>query len=52
MEQGTLEKGDGLNHYRDGYFRWNGPLFKESIVIHKGTNEILFRIMDEFMEIV
>ena len=52
MEQGTLEKGDGLSHYRDGYFRWNGPLFKERTVIHKGTTEVLFRIMDEFMEIV
>ncbi len=52
MEAGTLEKGDGSNHYRDGYFRWNGPLFKERTVIHKGANEVLFRIMDEFMKIV
>ena len=52
MEQGTLEKGDGSNHYRDDYFRWNGLLFKERTVIHKGTTEVLFRIMDEFMEIV
>ena len=52
MEAGTLKNGDGFNHCRDGYFRWNGPLFKERTVIHKGTNEVLFRIMDEFMEIV
>ena len=52
IEQGTLEKGDGSNHRRAGYFRWNGPLFKETTVIHKGTNEVFFRIMDEFMEIV
>ena len=52
MENGTLEKGDGWNHYRDGNFRLNGPLFKERTVIHKGTNQVLFRIGDEFMEIV
>ena len=38
MEAGALEKGDGVNHYR--------------VHKYKGTNEVLFRIMDEFMEIV
>ena len=26
MEEGVLEKGDGHNHHRQGYYRWWGPL--------------------------
>ena len=31
MEAGTLQKGDGSNHYRDGYFRWNGRSSKREL---------------------
>ena len=52
MEEGTLEKGNGHNFHRDGYFRWIGSLHKSRSVISKGTTHELFRIQDEFMEIV
>ena len=52
MEDGIIEKGDGSNHYREGHYRWNGPLFKERVVIRNGKEELLFRISDEFIQIV
>ena len=52
MEDGTIEKGDGSNHYREGHYRWNGPLFKERIVLRNGKEELLFRISDEVIQIV
>ena len=28
MENGTLQKGDGYNAFRNGYYRWRGPLYR------------------------
>ncbi len=42
MEEGTSEKGDGHNFYRDGYFRWNGRLQISRTVISKGVADERF----------
>lgn len=26
LEENVSEKGDGRDHYREGYFRWYGPI--------------------------
>jgi len=48
MEENILEKGDGSNHSREGYFRWKGPLVKSRSALVKGREQLLFTISEEY----
>ena len=54
METGTLQKGDGSNAFRNGYYRWHGPLYRRMRGREhlQGTEHLLCMIEDEYTELV
>lgn len=46
----SLEKGDGHEHHRDGYFWWWGLLCERRVVTTNGQERVLFHIQDENMK--
>ena len=51
MEEKVLEKGDGHNHHREGYYSWWGPHCNKKTGMNSGVEHLLFSIEDEFTEI-
>ena len=51
MEEGVLEKGDGHNHHREGYYRWWGPFCRKRTGMNSGVERLQFSIEDEYTEI-
>ena len=47
----VLEKGDGHNHHREGYYSWWGPHCNKRTGMNSGVEHLLFSIEDEFTEI-
>ena len=54
MENGTLQKGDGHNAFRTGYYRWHGPLYRRMQGRDEAQNKeyLLCMIEDEYTEII
>ncbi len=51
MEEGVLEKGDGHNHRREGYYRWWGPPCRTRTGMNSGVEHLLVCIEDGYTEI-
>ena len=47
-EEGTLVKGDGRDHFRDGYFQWYRPLYKSRSTTIGPKTQLLWVIEDEY----
>ena len=47
-EEGTLVKGDGRDHFREGYYQWYGPLYKKRCSTDGKRDSLLWVIEDEY----
>ena len=47
-ENGVLQKDTS----KEGHYDWHGPIWKQSFTLQDGVQQTLYRIQDEFMEVV
>ena len=47
-EEGILVKGDGRDHFRQGYYQWYGPLYKKRWTSEGKKDTLLWVIEDEY----